>query len=125
MIPSKKKAALLGFALVVLVVAALVIVFRLVDRSADAGPDPALAPLPEGSDDWISLFDGTTLTGWRGLGLFDPPDGHWTVRRPIEDPDGRRPSSGRRRPVGPAATAQRNVRGFLAASVKIARQASI
>ena len=29
---------------------------------------------------WRLLFDGRTLTGWRGLGLTEPPPGHWTVQ---------------------------------------------
>jgi hypothetical protein len=29
--------------------------------------------------DWQPLFDGSTLTGWRGLGRDDVPPGHWVV----------------------------------------------
>jgi len=29
---------------------------------------------------WRLLFDGRTLTGWRGLGYPGVPPGHWTVR---------------------------------------------
>jgi len=28
---------------------------------------------------WVSLFDGTTLTGWRGLGSSTVPTAHWIV----------------------------------------------
>jgi len=29
--------------------------------------------------DWRELFDGKTLSGWRGLGRSDVPAGHWAV----------------------------------------------
>lgn len=28
---------------------------------------------------WMSLFDGESLDGWRGLGRDDVPEGHWVV----------------------------------------------
>ena len=28
---------------------------------------------------WVSLFDGETLDGWRGLGQDGIPEGHWIV----------------------------------------------
>ena len=28
---------------------------------------------------WVSLFDGRTLTGWRGLGSSGVPTAHWVV----------------------------------------------
>jgi hypothetical protein len=33
----------------------------------------------ESAAGWRLLFDGRTLTGWRGLGMSGPPAGHWTV----------------------------------------------
>jgi hypothetical protein len=33
----------------------------------------------ESAAGWRLLFDGRTLTGWRGLGMAGPPAGHWTV----------------------------------------------
>ena len=33
----------------------------------------------ESAAGWRLLFDGRTLTGWRGLGMTGPPPGHWTV----------------------------------------------
>jgi len=58
--------------------------------ATDQAPEPAMdAPdataLPntltagEQADGWTLLFDGTTLTGWRGLGREDIPEGHWVV----------------------------------------------
>ena len=31
------------------------------------------------SPDWLPLFDGTTLRGWRGLGLSTVPSAHLVV----------------------------------------------
>ena len=31
------------------------------------------------SPDWLPLFDGTTLSGWRGLGFSTVPSSHWVV----------------------------------------------
>ena len=33
----------------------------------------------ESAAGWRLLFDGRTLSGWRGLGMSGPPAGHWTV----------------------------------------------
>ena len=33
----------------------------------------------ESAAGWKLLFDGRTLSGWRGLGMSGPPAGHWTV----------------------------------------------
>src|SRR3954467_7111781 len=33
----------------------------------------------EAAAGWKLLFDGRTLTGWRGLGMSGTPAGHWTV----------------------------------------------
>lgn len=38
-----------------------------------------LGPAPRDTG-WVSLFDGTTLVGWRGLGASSAPAGHWTVK---------------------------------------------
>src|SRR5687768_12874588 len=32
-----------------------------------------------GTSEWQSLFDGTTLAGWRGLGRDSVPSAHWVV----------------------------------------------
>lgn len=33
----------------------------------------------EANEDWVSLFDGKTFNGWRGLGRTDIPQGHWEI----------------------------------------------
>lgn len=33
----------------------------------------------EDQEDWVTLFDGETLEGWRGLGQEGIPEGHWIV----------------------------------------------
>jgi len=33
---------------------------------------------PEGGE-WVTLFDGASFAGWRGVGLDTIPAGHWTV----------------------------------------------
>ena len=33
----------------------------------------------ERTEGWRLLFDGKTLTGWRGLGYDTVPTGHWVV----------------------------------------------
>jgi hypothetical protein len=33
----------------------------------------------EANKDWVSLFDGKTFNGWRGLGRTDIPQGHWEI----------------------------------------------
>ncbi len=33
----------------------------------------------EKADGWQLLFDGKTLNGWRGIGIDEPPKGHWEV----------------------------------------------
>jgi hypothetical protein len=33
----------------------------------------------EKAEGWKLLFDGSTLAGWRGIGLEGVPSGHWTV----------------------------------------------
>lgn len=33
----------------------------------------------EVADGWRLLFDGTTFTGWRGIGRKDIPEGHWKI----------------------------------------------
>lgn len=45
---------------------------------APAGGDAA-APDTAAAGEWVSLFDGRTLDGWRGLGRDSIPEGHWTV----------------------------------------------
>ena len=44
---------------------------------ASATPNQLTAA--ESAAGWRLLFDGRTLTGWRGLGMAGPPPGHWTV----------------------------------------------
>lgn len=48
-----------------------VVVARGIATRADTSPGPDTA--------WTSLFDGTALRGWRGLGAATVPAGHWTV----------------------------------------------
>ena len=33
----------------------------------------------EMAEGWQLLFDGKTLNGWRGIGISEPPKGHWEV----------------------------------------------
>lgn len=33
----------------------------------------------DSQENWISLFDGKTFTGWRGLGRTGIPEGHWMI----------------------------------------------
>ena len=40
---------------------------------------PNMLTAAESAAGWKLLFDGRTLTGWRGLGMSGPPAGHWTV----------------------------------------------
>ena len=47
--------------------------------SADTRPNTLTAP--ERAAGWRLLFDGTTLTGWRGLGRDTVPTAHWVVER--------------------------------------------
>ncbi len=46
--------------------------------STAAAPNELTAD--ERANGWRLLFDGRTLSGWRGLGLTAPPAGHWTVQ---------------------------------------------
>ena len=71
---------------------------------------PATAGVPnqlttaERAAGWRLLFDGRTLSGWRGLGYPGIPEGHWTVEdgaikkvatsKVAPGPDGRRPAGG-------------------------------
>lgn len=50
---------------------------------------------------WISLFDGTTLTGWRGLGSSGIPTAHWAVENGTihKIPSGKVPVQGDGQPV--------------------------
>ena len=36
---------------------------------------------PEPADEWVSLFDGKTFAGWRGLGRGLVPEGHWVIEQ--------------------------------------------
>ena len=66
---------------------ALLLLSAMLGLSACAVPDepPAAAPIAVDSasmavaGEWVSLFDGSTLEGWRGLGRDGIPEGHWTV----------------------------------------------
>lgn len=31
------------------------------------------------AEEWVSLFDGRSFAGWRGVGLDFPPAGHWII----------------------------------------------
>src|SRR5687768_11302516 len=42
-------------------------------------PDLAVTRDLERATPWVVLFDGTSLDGWRGLGIPGIPAGHWTV----------------------------------------------
>ena len=44
-----------------------------------ANTSPNQLSAAEAADGWRLLFDGHTLSGWRGLGMSGPPPGHWTV----------------------------------------------
>ncbi len=44
-------------------------------------PDTNPLTEQEKAEGWILLFDGDTLKGWRGLGLSDIPEGHWTIEQ--------------------------------------------
>ncbi len=33
----------------------------------------------EKAEEWTLLFDGKTFNGWRGIGLENIPEGHWTI----------------------------------------------
>ena len=47
--------------------------------SAGTTPATVSAPATAPGSEWISLFDGTTFTGWRGLGSVGIPSAHWAV----------------------------------------------
>jgi hypothetical protein len=49
-------------------------------RSASVAPSSGGRVDAEQGSGWRSLFDGRTLTGWRGLGYPDVPAAHWTVQ---------------------------------------------
>jgi hypothetical protein len=44
-----------------------------------ASATPNTLTAAESAAGWRLLFDGRTLTGWRGFGMSGPPAGHWTV----------------------------------------------
>jgi hypothetical protein len=70
----------------------------------EAGGPPNQLTRAERQAGWRLLFDGKTLTGWRGVGYAGVPAAHWTVEdgaiRKIANekvpagPDGRRPPGG-------------------------------
>ena len=45
----------------------------------DAGSPPNRLTDEERAAGWDLLFDGTSLSGWRGLGRESVPEGHWRV----------------------------------------------
>src|SRR4051812_22143677 len=47
--------------------------------SASRGRRSAVVADSAQSSPWVSLFDGTTLRGWRGLGSSGVPTAHWVV----------------------------------------------
>ncbi|GJG89194.1 glycosyl hydrolase [Gemmatimonadetes bacterium T265] len=68
--------------LALLAAAALVFLAPALGRAQDAsdtGPHNTLTAA-ERAAGWRLLFDGTTLTGWRGLGRDTVPSAFWTVR---------------------------------------------
>src|SRR5918999_5985570 len=44
-----------------------------------AAQSPNQLGAAEQADGWRLLFDGTSLTGWRGLGYDSVPAAHWRV----------------------------------------------
>ncbi|MFZ2053674.1 MAG: DUF1080 domain-containing protein [Candidatus Aminicenantales bacterium] len=69
---------------------AVLLIFSLSCRSKEESVSPptpgrSVEPLinalseEERTEGWVSLFDGRTLTGWRGLGQEEVPAGHWVV----------------------------------------------
>ncbi|GAC1648319.1 MAG: hypothetical protein NVS4B3_03730 [Gemmatimonadaceae bacterium] len=57
---------------------------RLANRSEPAGPEQVrlnALSAAELSQGWRLAFDGTTLRGWRGLGLDTVPTAHWVVEQ--------------------------------------------
>jgi hypothetical protein len=73
-------------------------------ESVSANSVPNTLTAAERRDGWRLLFDGRTLTGWRGLGYSGIPEGHWTVedgaikkiasRSVPADANGQRPPGG-------------------------------
>jgi hypothetical protein len=52
------------------------------EMASPRAEDPALPntlTAAEVADGWTLLFDGTTMSGWRGLGRDGIPTGHWMV----------------------------------------------
>jgi hypothetical protein len=84
---TKKERALLWTPAVGL---AVLLIFSLTCRSKEESGSPptpgrSVEPLvnalseEESAEGWVSLFDGRTLSGWRGIGQEGVPAGHWVV----------------------------------------------
>ena len=57
----------------------LPIALAAVPLGAQTAPPPNQLTAPERAAGWRLLFDGKTLTGWRGLGYDTVPTAHWVV----------------------------------------------
>src|SRR5690554_5073280 len=63
----------------------LLVVIGCTQAGEDSDLESGTAIIPETAvetDDqggWVTLFDGETLEGWRGLGQDGIPEGHWIV----------------------------------------------